>query len=128
MNSRRHVSRAAGLLATAAAVLLAAHPARAETENCRDMREKILAMEANSIRPPGWYKLDSHLRRFYDSKCGRLRRPAAEREKEWWYFSNGTRTAVAADRPPPALKPNTARRAGSMCNCALCVLVHSSAA
>src|SRR5690606_36564708 len=67
---------------------------QAQGDSCSEFRRNIVAMEASSTRPPGWYKLDRYMSALYAERCDVQRiRPT---EKEWWYRRDGTRTDVPA--------------------------------
>lgn len=73
--------------------------AQAQGDSCSEFHRSIVAMEASSPRPPGWYKLDKYLRTLYAERCHtRHIRPT---EKEWWYRRRGTRTNVPASGERP---------------------------
>ena len=100
MRPSRSIPGAAALISACVALVLTCGPARADSESCREFRENIVRMEASSVRPPGWYKLDYYLRLQYGITCASqiTDRP---REKEWWHRSDGTNTGYPADGPRP---------------------------
>jgi hypothetical protein len=87
---RWDVSWAAAALA--AAVVVWGGSARADQASCKEFRDSIVKMEEASIRPPGWFALDSHLRAIYQSHC--IDNPTPKRPIEYWYRADGTSTGV----------------------------------
>ena len=69
MMSKRLMRGAVLPLAVVGALLWVAPPARAEAGGCGEFRESLSAMEASSVRPPGWYKLNLYLRAQYAENC-----------------------------------------------------------
>jgi hypothetical protein len=91
--------RAAIGVAAAIAVLLPAS-ARADAKLCGEFRQNIIRMENESVRPPGWFNLDTYLRLLYKADC--VDHPTDAAEPEYWYDIHGNPTGVPAtakDRP-----------------------------
>ncbi len=89
--------------AIAAAIILLPALARADAALCREFRDNIIRMEApQSVRPPGWFNLDTYLRLLYKADC--IDHPTAAPEAEYWYdiHGNSTGVPVAPDVPRPA--------------------------
>jgi len=79
-------------VALAAAVVVWGGSARADQASCKEFRDSIVKMEEASIRPPGWFALDSHLRTIYQSHC--VDNPMRKPPIEYWYRADGTSTGV----------------------------------
>lgn len=82
-----------------AAALLALPPASAlaDPQGCAQFRSDIVRMEAESVRPPGWFALDQHLRRLYQQQC--IAQPTRRAPLEYWYRADGSSTGVLAFDP-----------------------------
>ncbi|SEP19021.1 hypothetical protein SAMN02990966_04365 [Rhodospirillales bacterium URHD0017] len=73
---------------------------RADQQSCAQFRDAIIRMETESVRPPGWFALDQHLRALYRQDC--LINPTRKPPTEYWYTEEGKPTGVlasGADRP-----------------------------
>src|SRR5579872_3439214 len=91
--------RAAIGVATAVAVLLPGF-AWADAKLCSEFRQNIIRMETESVRPPGWFNLDTYLRLLYKADCVDF--PTEAAVPEYWYDIHGNSTGVpaTAGRPP----------------------------
>ena len=90
-----------GALALSAIVgVMPVGDARADQQSCAQFRDAIVRMETESVRPPGWFALDQHLRALYRQDC--LINPTRRPPTEYWYTEEGKPTGVlasGADRP-----------------------------
>lgn len=74
--------------------------AKADQQSCAQYRDAIIRMETESVRPPGWFALDQHLRALYRQDC--LINPTRQPPTEYWFTEEGKPTGVkasGADRP-----------------------------
>jgi hypothetical protein len=86
------------LIVIAAALLaLPLASALADPQSCREFRDNIVRMESESVRPPGWFALDQHLRRLYQQQC--IHQPTRRAPLEYWYRWDGSSTGVPAFDP-----------------------------
>jgi hypothetical protein len=76
--------------------------AHADQESCADFRKAIIRMETESVRPPGWFALDFHLRALYQQDC--IANPTRKPPTEYWFTVDGKPTGVptSKDRPDGA--------------------------
>jgi len=71
--------------------------AKADPQSCAQFRNDIIRMEAESVRPPGWFALDLHLRALYQQDC--IANPTRQAPAEYWYTAEGKSTGVMAHDP-----------------------------
>ena len=108
---------------------MAANEAKAGTESCAQFRDAIIKMETDSVRPPGWFALDRHLRALYTQDC--LLHPTRQAPAQYWYTADGKPTGVStsAERPPGAAYATTpeinARCLKSGTEASMCVMVEN---
>jgi len=81
--------------------------ARADQQSCAQYRDAIVRMETESVRPPGWFALDQHLRALYRQDC--IVNPTRQAPTEYWYTTEGKPTGIlaSADRPDDAAYATT---------------------
>jgi hypothetical protein len=97
----RRFLRAVALGVGVAAVVSMSGPAMASgNPGCDKFRQSIVDMESGSVRPPGWFNLDSYLRLLYQGLC--LANPTLPRTPEYWFRADGTPTGVPSTEAPPA--------------------------
>lgn len=68
-----------------------------DQQSCGEFRDNIVRMESESVRPPGWFALDQHLRRLYQQQC--IHQPTRRAPLEYWYRWDGRSTGVPAFDP-----------------------------
>jgi hypothetical protein len=85
-----------------AVVLWAPGAAWADAKLCSEFRNNIIRMENESVRPPGWFNLDTYLRLLYKADC--VDHPTAAPELEYWYDIHGNSTGVVAGSGVPRPK------------------------
>lgn len=108
----RRFLRAVALGVGAAAVVSLSGPAEASgNQSCDKFRQSIVDMESGSVRPPGWFNLDSYLRLLYQGLC--LTNPTRPRVPEYWYLAD-VPTMIAA--PLGFAKLSSARRPERGCD------------
>ena len=87
-----------GALALSAIVgVMPVGEARADQQSCAQFRDAIVRMETESVRPPGWFALDQHLRALYRQDC--LINPTRQVPAQYWYTAEGKSTGVMAHDP-----------------------------
>jgi cell division septation protein DedD len=59
---------------------------------CAEFRQSIIDMENKSVRPPGWFALDMHLRQLYIKDC--ITAPSRAAKPEIWHRADGTSTGI----------------------------------
>jgi len=105
------------VLAVLAAIILSVPGvARADAKLCGQFRQNIIRMENESVRPPGWFNLDSYLRLLYKADC--IDHPTAAPELEYWYDIHGNSTGVVAGPGAPRPKEGaytTTEEIGTAC-------------
>jgi hypothetical protein len=79
---------------SAIASVMSVGSARADQQSCAQFRDAIIRMETESVRPPGWFALDQHLRALYRQDC--LINPSRRPPTEYWYTEEGKPTGVLA--------------------------------
>jgi hypothetical protein len=90
------------LAGIAAALVGLAATARADQQSCAEFKDKLLAMERNSVRPQGFLELNILLRDIYRESC--IAFPTRDPSKgppEYWYRSDGISTGVLTDAARP---------------------------
>jgi hypothetical protein len=110
------VSLRAAIGVAIAAVLLAPGAAWADAKLCSEFRNNIIRMENESVRPPGWFNLDTYLRLLYKADCVDF--PTAAPELEYWYDIHGNSTGVVAGPGAPRPKDGaytTTEEIGTAC-------------
>jgi hypothetical protein len=78
-------------------VAISANEAKADQQSCAQFRDSIIKMETDSVRPPGWFALDRHLRALYTQDC--LLHPTRQAPAQYWYTIDGKPTGVLAFDP-----------------------------
>ena len=71
--------------------------AKADQQSCAQFRDDIIRMESESVRPPGWFALDLHLRALYQQDC--IANPTRKVPAQYWYTAQGKSTGVMAHDP-----------------------------
>jgi hypothetical protein len=74
-----------------------ADEAKADKQSCAQYREAIVRMETDSVRPPGWFALDQHLRALYRQDC--VLNPTRQAPAQYWYMADGKPTGAIAHDP-----------------------------
>ena len=86
-----------GALAFSAISVMSVGEAKADQQSCAQFRDDIIRMESESVRPPGWFALDLHLRALYQQDC--IANPTRQAPAEYWYTAEGKSTGVMAHDP-----------------------------
>jgi hypothetical protein len=73
--------------------------ASADQQSCAQFRDAIIRMETESVRPPGWFTLDLHLRALYQQDC--IAHPTRKPPEEYWYTIDGKPTGVPTSENRP---------------------------
>lgn len=73
--------------------------AKADKQSCAQFRDAIIRMETESVRPPGWFALDLHLRALYQQDC--IANPTRKPPTEYWYTVDGKPTGVLTSDGQP---------------------------
>jgi hypothetical protein len=103
--------------------------AQADQESCAQFRDAIIRMERDSVRPPGWFALDLHLRSLYQKDC--IEHPTRKGPTEYWYTADGKPTGVpTSDGRPEGAAYATTPEINERCLAAasepsLCVMVEN---
>ena len=130
----RRLLRAVALGLGVAAVVSVSGPAGASgNPGCDKFRQSIIDMESGSVRPPGWFNLDTYLRLLYQGMC--ITNPTRPPAPEYWYRADGTPTGVPSTETPPAdAAYATTEEIGRACagadpgNPSMCALLRGAAA
>ena len=73
--------------------------AKADQQSCAQFRDAIIRMEFQSVRPPGWFALDLHLRALYQQDC--IANPTRKPPAEYWFTVDGKPTGVPTSENRP---------------------------
>jgi hypothetical protein len=113
---------------SAIASVMSVGEAKADQQSCAQFRDAIIRMETDSVRPPGWFALDLHLRTLYQQEC--ITNPTRKAPTEYWYTVDGKPTGVLTSDGRPdgaayATTPEINERCLSAGEPSLCVMVEN---
>jgi hypothetical protein len=113
---------------SAIASVMSVGEAKADQQSCAQFRDAIIRMETDSVRPPGWFALDLHLRALYQQDC--ITNPTRKPPTEYWYTVDGKPTGVptSVNRPDGAhyaTTPEINERCLSAAEPSMCVMIEN---